>query len=224
VPTIFEASKSAKKSSKAKKNQAKRLDTVEIVKDEFGEETKNPLAAFSVLPKRVSFETQEIKEKIVLLLRKHWVTNLPWAVIALVMAVAPLFLSSFPALTFMPLRFQVVAIILWYLLILAYVLESFLSWYFNVYIVTDERLVDVDFYSLIYKRISETKIDRIQDVSYSQGGVIQSMFNFGTVTIQTAGEVPEFEFVAVPKPAQVTKVLNQLALQEEQEKLEGRVS
>jgi len=224
LPTIFEASKQPKKSTGSRKSKSKRLDTMEIVKNELGGRTKNPLAAFSVLPQRVSFETQEVKEKIVLLLRKHWVTNIPWLVITLVMIGAPLFLSVFPLLSFLPFRFQVVAIVIWYLVTLAYVLESFLSWYFNVYIVTDERLVDVDFYSLIYKRISETKIDRIQDVSYSQGGIIQSFFNFGTVTIQTAGEVPEFEFTAVPRPARVTKVLNQLVLQEEQEKLEGRVS
>ena len=224
MPTIYDASVDKKTNKKLTKKteESKHLDTVEIVKKEFGHRTKNPLAAFSVLPKRISFETQEIKEKIVLLLRKHWVTNIPWIVITLIMIIAPLFLQVFPLLDFLPQRFQFIALVVWYMVILAYVLESFLSWYFNVYIVTDERLIDVDFYSLIYKRISETKIDRIQDVSYSQGGIIQALFNFGNVSIQTAGEVPEFEFEAVPQPARITKVLNQLILQEEQEKLEGR--
>lgn len=224
VPTIFEASKPSSQKPAAKSRKPHRLDTVEIAREEFGKPTQNPLAAFTVLPKRVSFETQEVKETIVLLLRKHWVTNVPWIIVALLMILAPLFLQTFPLLVFLPFRFQVVAIVMWYLFTLALILENFLSWYFNVYLITDERLVDVDFYSLIYKRISETKIDRIQDVSYSQGGIVQSLFNYGTVTIQTAGEIPEFEFASVPKPAQITKVLNQLVLQEEREKLEGRVS
>jgi uncharacterized membrane protein YdbT with pleckstrin-like domain len=139
------------------------------------------------------------------------------------MLLAPTFLSTFPLLSFLPARFQFVTIVIWYLFTLAYFLESFLSWYFNLYLITDERLVDVDFYSLIYKKISETKLDRIQDVSYSQGGIIQALFNYGDVVVQTAGEIPEFELLAVPQPALTAKLLNQLLEQEEQEFFEGRV-
>ena len=224
MPLIYKASqKKTKKKKPHPKARSKHLNTEEIVKRELGPRTKNSLAAFSVFPKKVRFETQEIKEEIILLLRRHWVTNLPWILIGLFMFFIPLALSSFQVLSFMPPEFRLMTVIIWYMIILAYVLESFLSWYFNVYLITDERLVDVDFYSLIYKRVSETKIDRIQDVSYSQGGIVQAMFNFGTVHIQTAGEVPEFAFEDVPRPARITKVLNQLVLQEEQEKLEGRV-
>jgi len=223
MPTIYNAS--TQKKTRKVIPKAKRLETAEIIKGEFGDQrTHNPLAAFSILPQRISFETQEMKEEIVLLLRKHWVTNVPWLAIVLLMILAPLGLRVFPLLSFLPLRFQFMTIVMWYMLTLAYVLESFLSWYFNVYIITDERLIDVDFYSLIYKRISEAKIDRIQDVSYSQGGIVQALLNFGTVTVQTAAETPEFELESVPQPARITKVLNQLVLQEEQEALEGRVS
>jgi len=225
MPLIYKASqKKTKKKKPASKVGSKHFNTEEIVKRELGHWTKNPLASFSIFPKKVRFETQEIKEEIILLLRRHWVTNLPWILTVLFMFIIPMALSSFQMLSFMPPEFRLMTVIIWYMIILAYVLESFLSWYFNVYLITDERLVDVDFYSLIYKRVSETKIDRIQDVSYSQGGIVQALFNFGTVHIQTAGEVPEFAFEDVPKPAKITKVLNQLVLQEEQEKLEGRVS
>lgn len=209
-------------SSKLKKGE--RLNTVEIVKNELGKRTRNPLSAFAVFPKKVTFETQEVKEKILLLLRKHWVTNLPWIFIVSAMAAAPFILNIFPLLAFLPGRFRLIAMVIWYMIISASILESFLSWYFNVYIITDERLVDVDFYSLVYKKISETKIDRIQDVSYAQGGLVQALFNYGSVTVQTAGEMPEFELEAVPQPAKIAKLLNQLIQQEEQEWLEGRVS
>jgi len=225
MPLIYKASKKKPKEKKpSPKARSKHLNTEEIVKRELGHWTQNPLAAFSIFPKKVRFETQEVKEEIILLLRRHWVTNLPWILTGLFMFFIPLATSSFQVLSFMPSGFRLMTVIIWYMIILAYVLESFLSWYFNVYFITDERLVDVDFYSLIYKRVSETKIERIQDVSYSQGGIVQAMFNFGTVQIQTAGEEPEFAFEDVPKPARITKVLNQLVLQEEQEKLEGRVN
>ncbi|HEX7018248.1 MAG TPA: PH domain-containing protein, partial [Patescibacteria group bacterium] len=113
--------------------------------------------------------------------------------------------------------------IFWYLLITGFALESFLSWFFNVYIITDERVIDVDFLSLIYKNISSAKIDNIEDITAETGGAVRSIFNFGTVKIQTAGAATELEFEDVPHPAKVTRLLNELLLEEEREKIEGRV-
>jgi hypothetical protein len=179
---------------------------------------------FSPFPKEIKFETQESKEKIILFLRRHFITNIPWIIVSFIMLILPILLSPFFNLNFMPARYQIITFILWYLITSAYILENYLSWYFNVYIITDERVIDVDFYSLIYKRISETKIEKIEDVTYSQGGIAQSFFDYGLVNIQTAGEITEFEFDAIPHPSKVAKVLNQLLLQEEQEKIEGRIS
>ena len=52
---------------------------------------------------------------------------------------------------------------------------------FNVYIVTDERIIDIDFYNLIYKEVSDANIDKIQDVTYKMGGVVRTLFNYGDV-------------------------------------------
>ncbi len=103
-------------------------------------------------------------------------------------------------------------------------IESILSWYYNLYIITDERLIDVDFYSLIYKSVSEAKLDKIEDVTATTAGVFGAMFDFGTISVQTAAEKREFELGSVPHPAKVTKFLNELILEEERERNEGRVS
>lgn len=187
-------------------------------------QTKNPLAAFVVRPKSLTFETQEAEEKVLLLLRRHLITNVPWILGAVLMSLAPALVRVIlPEVSLVPLRFQLMLTMMWYLLTVGLVLEKFLSWYFNVYIVTDERIVDIDFYSLIYKEISDTKIERIQDVTVTQGGVVRALFNFGTVYIQTAGERREFDFEDVPKPQVVAKFLNEMMLEEEKEKMEGRV-
>ncbi|MBI4034952.1 MAG: PH domain-containing protein [Candidatus Chisholmbacteria bacterium] len=187
-------------------------------------QTKNPLAAFVVRPKRIKFETQEAEEYVLLLLRRHFITNVPWIMVTVVMVVAPTIAARlFPILTLAPVNFQIVAALMWYLLTIGLVMENFLSWYFNVYLVTDERIVDIDFYSLIYKEVSDTKLERIQDVTVVQGGVIRALFNFGTVNIQTAGERREFDFEDVPRPQLVAKFLNEMMLEEEREKIEGRV-
>ena len=185
--------------------------------------THNPLSAFLYYPDHTNFVTQDPEEKIVLLLRRHPITNLRWILIAVLLIIAPFLLSSLPIVDFLPTRFQIVAVISWFLLTIAFVYEEFLSWFFNVYIVTDERIVDVDFVNLVYREITDANIDQIQDVTAQMGGVIRTIFNYGDVAIQTAAEIPQIDFEAVPNPDRVSRVLRELRVEEEQEKLEGRV-
>jgi len=98
-----------------------------------------------------------------------------------------------------------------------------LGWFFHVNIVTDERIIEVDFVNLIYREITDANIDQIQDVTVEMGGGIRTYFNYGDLIIQTAAEIPKIDFEAVPKPDMVAKVLRELRVEEEQEKLEGRV-
>lgn len=184
----------------------------------------NPIASFVFLPKDVDFETKNREEKVVLLLRRHPITNLRWLFFAFLMILAPLILQKFPILDFLPSNFKFVAVLGWYMITLAFVFENFLSWFFNVNIVTDERIIDIDFANLIYKEISDAGIDKIQDVTVKVGGVAQTMFNYGDVYIQTASERPRFEFLSVPKPEDVAKILQELENEEKQEELEGRVT
>jgi len=170
----------------------------------------SPLSSFAYLPKGVDFETKNKEEKVVLLLRRHPITNLRWILIAVILILAPLVLSSFPILDFLPANFRFVAVLGWYLITLAFIFENFLNWFFNVNIITDERIVDIDFDNLIYKEISEMAIDKIQDVSVRTGGVVRTIFNYGDVFIQTAAEVTNFDFLAVPNPERVTKILEEL--------------
>lgn len=184
--------------------------------------THNPLSSFCYRPDNARFETQDRNEKIILLLRQHPLVNVPWVLITLVLVFAPIVLGYFPLIDFLPERFQFISIIMWYLVVSAFVIESFLSWFFNIYILTDERVVDIDFHNLIYKEVSDAKISNIQEVNHSVGGVIGTLFNFGHIKIQTAGAVPTFDFLNVSDPARVVRIIGELRQEEEQETLEGR--
>jgi hypothetical protein len=186
--------------------------------------TRNPFAALSIRPANTYFDSQHAQEEILMVLRQHPIVNAGWMILSFVLILLPFTLfPMLPLFSLIPDRFQFFALIGWYLLVLAYMIESFLYWYFNIYIITDERIVDVDFYSLIYRALSSAKIDNIQDTTATTKGVLGAVFNYGDVTIQTAAEKREFEFLKVPQPATVTKFLNELILEEEREKLEGRI-
>lgn len=223
MPDIFVSSDRVKKEKKKGSGKRKKDLKNKNLTHELEGHSHNPLSSFCYYPDNVNFETREKKEKIVLLLRRHFITNTRWIFVGILMIIAPVVLTSFPLLSFLPANFKLIAILGWYLVTIAFVLEGFLSWFFNVNIVTDERIVDIDFHNLIYKEVSDTKIDKIQDVTYRMGGVIRTIFNYGDVDIQTAAEKTEFDFSAVPKPDRVARVLQDLIIEEEQEKLEGRV-
>jgi hypothetical protein len=185
--------------------------------------THNPLTSYAYLPERINFETKEKEEKVVLLLRRHAITNLRWIFIATAMVFVPFVLTLLLKFDFIPGEFRLIGVLAWYLVIFAYILENFLNWFFNVYVITDERVVDIDFVNLIYKEVSDANIDKIQDVTYKMGGVSRSMFNYGDVLIQTASEIPNFEFLAVPSPDKIAKILQDLRIEERQEEIEGRI-
>lgn len=203
----------------AKKNLPPSLK--EIGRHEFHRHSS--FSSYCYFPDGIKFVAKDSHEKIVLFLRRHPITNLGWIIISLLMFTAPMALKPFPILSFLPDNFQFIAVLSWYLVSIAYAFEAFLDWFFSVYIITDERVFDVDFVNLIYREITEANIDQIQEVTTKMGGVVRTLFNYGDVFIPTASEVPNLEFEAVPHPDQVAKILRELRVEEEQEKIEGKV-
>ena len=201
------------------KNQKYRQQVYELLKNK----TKSSLDPFLVKPKIFDFQERQSEEEIILVLRRHWVTNITWILTAIIMILAPALLKYVPLLSSFPVNFQLVALIIWYLVTIAFTFEKFLSWYFNLYIITDERIIDIDFNNLIDKKFTDAKISMIQDVTSRITGVPQTMFNFGNILIQTASEIPEIVFEKVPNPDIIIKVLQLMRQEEEQETLEGRI-
>lgn len=171
---------------------------------------QNALSAIEGNTNKIVFEGQEEDEKVVLLLRQHPITNIPWILTSLLMFATPTILTSLKLLEFLPTNFLFIAILSWYLITSGFVLEKVLSWLFNVYIVTNRRVIDIDFFNLIHKQVSYTELNKIQDITYSTGGVIGTLFNWGDVLIQTAGASPNFDFLKVPQPQQVVGKIKEL--------------
>lgn len=169
-------------------------------------------SATNAVEKPVSvFESQADDEKLILMLRSHPITNLPWILVVVALAIIPILAINFGILNDISDMYSIPSssffgiFLLWYLFVFVVGFQSFLVWYFNLYFLTDRRIVDIDFYQLLYKKISSAELAKIVDVSSTMGGVAQVVFNYGNITIQTAGEVPEFEFHRVANPGQVRK-------------------
>lgn len=198
-------------------------DYSEVMKHETS--SNNPLKSYIPKPKKISFEIQDRDEKIILVLRQHPITQFKSVFVLLFSFLfVPWLLRVAGLMAFLPDQFRLAFNFFLFVLFLGMTFRCFLLWFFNVYIITDERIIDVDFLSMIYKNISTAKIENIEDVTKQTSGIMASLFDHGTILIQTAATKNEFEFEHVPHPAKVVKLLNELVIEEEREKIEGRVN
>lgn len=157
-------------------------------------------------PQKIRFSEQEENEHIEIFVRQHWVTNLGWVIFAAVLAFLPFFLPAVgrlinsSAFFDIPLNLSWAMLVLWYLLVAAYILENYLFWYFNIYIVTDRHLVDIALQSLLARNITEVRLEDIESARTRIAGIGRSLFNYGDVIIETAAEKQNIEFLAIPHP------------------------
>lgn len=82
-------------------------------------------------------------------------------------------------------------------------LYSFFIWidyYFDIWIITSERIINIEQKGLFIRSMSEVKYSKIQDVTAEEKGVIPTMLDYGDVFIQTAAEKERFVFRQVPNP------------------------
>ncbi len=165
-------------------------------------------------PDDITFQNQEDGEKVLLFIRKDFITNLPWLIAGFVFlflpVVAAIVLSSIHISLPVGQNYIFVFVIFYYLLLVTFIFISFISWYFNLDLVTDRRIVDIDFEGIVYKNIAATKLTLVQDVSYQQAGVFRTIFDYGNVLVQTAGTIDNFTFESVPRPEDAVHVVENL--------------
>lgn len=185
----------------------------------FPTQNHNLLSSMVTMPKGVCFEAQREGEVVLMVLRAHLITQVSWIFVVIVFAILPIF--GVPMLgmlidnwfNFSNAFFVLLFTIFWYMILFYYAFEKFLLWFYGVYVITNERLVDIDFTNLFHKHYAEAQMLRVQDISTQMTGPLQVMFNYGTVRIQTAGELPNIEFEDVPQPDSIGKVVGELVVQ-----------
>jgi len=173
------------------------------------------LASFAAFPEKTGFTGQDRDEHIVLLLRQHPAVYIPQVLIVIGMLLIPLLILPLLKLLEVDLGagdafFGLGIVILWIMIAVSFVMVNFFKWFFNVYIVTTQRIIDIDFDNLFSHRVSEAQLEKIEDVSHTSVGMWAVIFDYGSVYIQTAAEQREFEFTNVPRPRDVQDTINDL--------------
>ena len=76
---------------------------------------------------------------------------------------------------------------LWLVFWICYMVYQYANWYRDRFIITTERIVDIDQRGMFSRKVSEVELGKVQNITHSVTGIFATMFNFGTVTVQSAG-------------------------------------
>lgn len=77
----------------------------------------------------------------------------------------------------------------------------------NKLIITDKNVTQILMRSPFSRKVSELTMSNVEDVSATKGGVLPHIFGYGTLRIQTAGELENFNFHYCPKPGYFGRIV-----------------
>lgn len=84
-------------------------------------------------------------------------------------------------------------------------LPAWISWYFSLFIVTDQRLIQVTHKGLFHRSVVDMGLNQIQMVNYQIAGLQETLLGFGTIMMQTF--VGDLIIHEVHHPAAIQKKL-----------------
>jgi membrane protein YdbS with pleckstrin-like domain len=160
------------------------------------------------------FSGQQAGEEIELYLRRHplslvWDLRVVFLLLAGYMAGLAIFadaLAASPVAGILLLATLTMAVLLGLATLWTYAV-----WYYDIYVVTDRRLLDFARKPLIYERRDEAQLTKLQDVRVEFPNPLALLLDFGNVQVQTAGSRGTIKCSLVSHPRQVQARILQLA-------------
>jgi uncharacterized membrane protein YdbT with pleckstrin-like domain len=155
-------------------------------------------------------------QTVVMSIHRHPIVLLPSIVAVLFMTIIPLMLGFvvltylFPNLGAAHLSWVVVGFAAYYLFLLVLATVLWMDYYYDMYVVTDSHILDINQRSLLFRRVARTSLLRVQDVTVRVLGLWASILDYGTVNVQTAGHEEDITLLDIPKPAEVARSIMQL--------------
>jgi hypothetical protein len=84
--------------------------------------------------------------------------------------------------------------------------RAYFIWYRyqnDIWVITNQRVVDSTRFHWFKRRLASADLVDVEDMNVVREGVLPTLFNFGDVRCQTAGEVPNFVVAGIPEPDKV---------------------
>lgn len=159
-----------------------------------------------MIPKDCRFPGRKDGECVEVFLRKHWILDVKIGLIFMILALIPLVVYVIAVVGFWPTEILVghlIALLVFIVYFMFAFLVTFIKWLneeLDVVLVTNKRVIGHDQVDFFHKEVSETSLTQIQDVRGVEKGFLGSVFHYGEIVIQTAGEKAIFEIKNVARP------------------------
>jgi membrane protein YdbS with pleckstrin-like domain len=148
------------------------------------------------IQKEKVFEGQHTKEEVISIIHRHWYA-LFWPVVKVFFGLVIVFILF---RLFGASKFSAYALLLWLIIGGVYILINWFNWARDRYILTDERVINLQQKSLFSRAVYEAPYENIQDLSYEINGFWATFFRFGNVRVQTAGTKEGIVMEQVARP------------------------
>lgn len=144
-------------------------------------------------------------ERIVLVIREYSIMFLPSLAIAGVVYFSLMFLLYFFV------QKGVVGISVWctlLVLVLLYSVRRWWLWYYEIFIVTNKRCIDMQRPGLFSKVVKDIPWSIVDDIQFSQRGLCATIFHYGSITLVTTAH-ESIQIQHVYQPGSVRDILAQ---------------
>lgn len=160
---------------------------------------------------------QRPNEHVVLFMRRHWFAILTIIVAFLILNGIPLGLGWFfwetvEAWMANPVVGPLIVVVgsIYFLSIWLFAFLEFTDYYLDTWIVTNERIINIEQEGLFHRTASELDLSAVQDTTAEIRGILQTVFTYGNVFVQTAGSKGRFHFKNIDNPETVKEQINKL--------------
>lgn len=175
-----------------------------VIKDPPSKDLMKFLGMINTYPKNATFATQNPDENVVMVVRKHIFRNISWVINALLAFFLPLIMVSL--VTSWDMNYNdgqflnsdilrsvnagmLTAILLFYYgFVATYIYFSYIHWFYDVFIITNNRYISIDFDILNGRTIVDLPLSDIIDVSEKVLGFLPAMIGYGNIEFKTLSE------------------------------------
>lgn len=151
------------------------------------------------------FEGQRAGEKVELIFRRHVLTAKKGFLFLFVMVI----LGIIPLLLWPGKSEMFGAFLVCFGVGVGGFLYAYMLWYHSYYIVTNERIRQVNQKGIFKMSVVDLGLDKIQSISYGVDGMLAGLFGYGTILIQTG--VGDLIISVVPNPEKIYNKLQDVA-------------
>jgi hypothetical protein len=89
---------------------------------------------------------------------------------------------------------------------------SWLNYELDLFVFTSSRIITVEQIGFLNRSVGETTLDKVQEATVETKWILANLFDYGTLTVLTAGSSRNFDMTFAPKPLEKARYVNNLCM------------